>query len=282
VRSGISLEGNRYFYVNPLEVWPDNCLDDTSMQHVKPVRQKWFDVACCPTNVSRTLTSLGQYIYSADENNLYINLFVQNKIDVVLGGSKVTFYVKTDFPKTPKLTLSVNADGKAEFSIHIRIPAYAENFHILTDGKEAVYTVENHYARITNRWKNEQLDILFEMPAKLISANPNVRADCNKVAIVRGPEVFCLEETDNFKNLASVLISRCAKLEEHFDENLFGGTTVITCSAKKISCENWGNDELYKAAEPKTEEVTLTAIPYGYWCNRTPGEMLVWMNTESY
>lgn len=279
VRSGISLEGNRYFYVNPLEVWPDNCLADTAMQHVKPVRQKWFDIACCPTNVARTLTSLGQYIYSSDDENVYINLFIQNDLHTEIAGNDVMLKLVTDFPKSSSLSLQVTTKGVSDFSIHIRIPDYAENFHIAIGGKPEAYSVNKGYACIKRCWHDEQIDITFDMPAKLVSANPNVRADSNKVAIVRGPEIFCLEETDNFKNLPSAFISRSAKLEEHYDETLFGGTTVITCRAKKISDENWNNDELYKAAKPMIEEVTLTAIPYGYWCNRTPGEMLVWLNT---
>ncbi len=93
VRSGISLKGNRYFYVNPLEVWPDNCLGHTSMSHVKSERQKWFDVACCPTNVARTLASLGQYIYSVNQDSLFINLWIQNETKTEISGESVYLLV---------------------------------------------------------------------------------------------------------------------------------------------------------------------------------------------
>lgn len=278
IRAGVSLEGNRYFYVNPLEVWPDSCLDDTSKAHVKPVRQRWFDVACCPTNVARTLTSLGQYLYSADGEDLYINLFVQNDLSLKIGGSDVHIRLSTDFPRKPEFRLAVSADAEVTFALHIRIPDYAEHYRVQVNGKDADYSVRNHYAVLTGHWKDEIVSVTFDMKAQLVSANPNVRADSNKVAIVRGPEVFCLEQTDNFSNLSSVLVSRSAELEEHFDRTLFGGTTVITCPAKKISAENWGDGELYRAKKPTLEDVTLTAVPYGYWCNRTPGEMCVWLH----
>lgn len=280
VRAGISLQGNRYFYVNPLEVWPDNCLDHTSMSHVKPVRQKWFDVACCPTNVARTLASLGQYIYSESEDGLFVNLWIQNDAKAMINGHNVSIHMKTDFPRKPEITLSVEADGSSEFSIFLRIPDYAENYTVSINGDKTEYTVKNHYACVSRHWKDENISISFDMPAKLVSANPYVRADSNKVAIVRGPEVFCLEEIDNYPNLHSTVISRSAKLTVEYNEDLFGGTNIIRCNAEKISAKNWKENELYKAVQPEFEQVEITAVPYAYWCNRKPGEMLVWINAK--
>lgn len=280
IRAGISLQGNRYFYVNPLEVWPDNCMEKTSLAHVKPTRQKWFDVACCPTNVARTLASLGQYLYSSDGKSVYVNLWVQNKAHVKINGHDVSIQEKTDFPRNPHIEFTIASDGAQEFPVYFRIPAYAENYRIAIDGEDTQFSADNHYARLIRRWKNQKVDICFDMPAKLVSANPQVRADIHKVALVRGPEVFCLEEVDNFPNLHSAVIRRGTGLEVDYDEKLFGGTTVIRFNGEKISASNWGQDDLYKTLEPVYESVTLTAVPYAYWCNRTPGEMLVWMNTR--
>ena len=278
VRAGISLSGDRYFYVNPLEVWPDACLDHTSMSHVKPVRQKWFDVACCPTNVARTLASLGQYVYSTDGESLFVNLWIQNRAHVKIKNSGVEIRMRTDFPKTPRIHFSVSASGGAEFPLCFRIPDYAEQYSVAVDGREEKYSVRNHYACLTRKWRNEEILISFEMPAKLVSANPAVRADAGRVAIVRGPEIFCLEEVDNFPNLSSAVVSRTARLTPEYDGKLFGGTTVIRCPAEKISSSNWSENELYKSVLPVYEKVKLTAIPYAYWGNRTPGEMLVWIH----
>lgn len=280
VRAGISLAGNRYFYVNPLEVWPEDCMDHTSMSHVKPVRQKWFDVACCPTNIARTLASLGQYIYSTDGESLYLNLFVRNRAHAKIKGRDVSVSVETDFPRTPRVSVGIAADGTADFTVCLRIPDYAEDYALEIDGRKAEYTVQNHYACLTRRWRDERIFVSFSMPAKLISANPAVRADCGKVAIMRGPEVFCLEETDNFPNLSSVVISRSVRLTERYEPGLLGGVNVISCGAKKIGSGNWGENELYKSVPPVFEDVELTAIPYSYWCNRTPGEMIVWIRAQ--
>lgn len=279
VRAGISLSGDRYFYVNPLEVWPDNCLPNTSMEHVKPVRQKWFDVACCPTNIARTLTSLGQYLYFADQDGLYVNLFVNSTVTAVIGGQPVLLETITDFPRTPRIRFRVHGGGK-RFRLGIRIPDYAENFRLSVNGSPAVFETERHYAFLAKEWDGDEVAVGFGMPPRLVSANPDVRADSNRVAIVRGPEVFCLEETDNFKNLSSILISRSAELKEEYRPGLFGGCNVITCEAKRFLTDGW-NGALYRSAAPKLEKVRLTAVPYGYWCNRKPGEMIVWLNAEA-
>jgi DUF1680 family protein len=116
VRAGISMEGDRYFYVNPLEVWPDICMDHTSRSHVKPVRQKWFDVACCPTNVARTFSSLGQYIYSISKDALYINLFIRNEAAFSISEKSVSLSLETDYPRTGNLGISISATG-ADFCL---------------------------------------------------------------------------------------------------------------------------------------------------------------------
>jgi hypothetical protein len=251
------------------------------MSHVKPERQKWFDVACCPTNVARTLASLGQYIYSVNQDSLFVNLWIQNETKTEINGESVSIRMDTDFPRHSKIHLSLKANGTSEFRICLRIPEYAENYAVIINGSHTDYSVQKNYACIAKRWKNEDMVISFDMPAKLISANPFVRADSNKVAIMRGPEVFCLEETDNFPNLRSVIIERSAALKESYDENLFGGTTIIRCEAEKISEKNWRKSELYKAVRPEFEKVSLTAVPYAYWCNRKPGEMIVWINAKT-
>lgn len=280
VRSGISLEGNRYFYVNPLEVWPDSCLEHSAKTHVKPVRQKWFDVACCPTNVARTLTSLGQYIYSRDDNALYVNLFIQNHTDLELAGTKVSVALDTDFPKTSSMTMTVKAETTAQFPLYIRIPGYAKNFTIQVNGEAQEYQVVNGFACVDRVWSDDNIQISFDMPAHFVRANPQVRADCGKVALVRGPEVYCLEETDNGSNLASVFVDPSAEITEEYRDNLFGGAMTLHCKGFRLSESGWQDGELYKDAAAQYEETNLTFIPYCYWCNREPGEMIVWIHSR--
>lgn len=280
VRSGISLEGNRYFYVNPLEVWPQSCVSNTTKEAVKPIRQKWFDVACCPTNVARTLTSLGQYLYALKENHLYVHLFAQNQAEFSVNGQTVQLHVETDFPRSGQVKFKVE-HAPQEFVLHVRVPSYAENVQFFRGGKAYSCTVEKGYAQISGAWQEqENIAVTFTMRAKYIRANPQVRADAGKVAIVRGPEVFCLEQTDNGANLSALMIECNAEPLVKWDASLFGGCTVIEAQGTRTEETDWDAEVLYAEAQPHSIPQTLKAIPYGYWCNREPGEMCVWIRAK--
>ncbi len=279
VRGGIALTGDRYFYVNPLEVWPDICIENTSREHVKAVRQKWFDVACCPTNIARTFSSLGQYIYSASENELFVNLFINNKASAVIGGSTVSINTITDYPKTGHVIFEVEADSM-EFTLFIRVPDFAEKLLVSVNNNSADLKIENGYCMISKVWNGkESVDFSFEIRSKLIYANPQVRASVGKAAILRGPEVYCLEEADNGTQLAALSISEGVSLREEWQEELFGGTMVVHLEGEK-SLPGDNENTSYSTAPNKKEKIDLTAIPYGSWNNRTPGEMIVWLHTS--
>jgi len=277
VLSGIALDGKSFFYVNPLEVWPDNCLPKTSMEHVKPVRQKWFGVACCPPNIARTLASLGEYIYSLAEDTLWLNLFIGGRTRVKIGDRYVTIDVNTRFPFDGKINIQLADNDCMEFNLAVRIPGYVDNFSINVDGvdigKDGL-SKGYQYIRIKGQ---KEIEIDFDLTPKFVHANPLVRADSGKVAVTKGPLVYCLEEVDNGSNLAAYFVNTKQAISEEYNENLLGGTTVLKFKGMKISEANWSSDELYKETEVIWEEKVLTAIPYCYWCNRTPGEMLVWI-----
>lgn len=277
VLAGISLTGRHYFYVNPLEVWPDSCMDHTAKAHVKPVRQEWFDVACCPTNIARTLMSLGEYVASVSDDAIYLNLFVSHQTNVSIGGKVISYKLESAFLTNGCSELYIDAKEPAEFKINIRIPKYVRKFRFFIDDEpiEPV-CIKNGYAVLSREWSSAVIRIEFDIIAKFVAAHPKVRANAGKVAIVKGPIVYCLEENDNFANLASVLVSPDAQLTECFDPTLFGGVTTIRFEGMKISDKEW-DDDLYKPAGFSVEPVMLTAIPYCFWANRGVNEMLVWM-----
>ncbi len=278
VLAGISLGADRYFYVNPLEVWPGSCMAHTSKMHVKTVRQEWFDCACCPTNVARTITALGDYVSSYAKDAYYLNLFISHNSEMTLGETGVEFDLKSTFMSDGCAKLYVRPEKPAAFEVNIRIPGYVKGYAIKIDGANinSVH-IEKGYAKLRRVWHTEStIDVRFEIKAELIAAHPEVRADTGKVAIVKGPLVYCLEEADNGRNLASVFVRQDTQLEESFDQNLFGGTTAITCKGEKIINSSWGN-ELYKPARIETGPVDLTAIPYFLWGNRGENEMIVWL-----
>jgi len=276
ILSGIALDGKSFFYVNPLEVWPTACMPRTSKGHVKPIRQKWFGVACCPTNIARTLASLGQYIYGADEENgqLYVNLFVSNEVEIKFMDAVVSMRLKTRFPVENKMGIQVLNVPKEGMTLAVRIPDYAKDYKITVDNTLLTYEIEKGYA-IIKLQKSCFINVMFEAPARFMRANPSVRPDVGKVAITRGPMVYCLEEVDNGENLSAVFVDTSKELTENA-VNKLGGIVEITAKGQRVSREGWGNG-LYKDSEFKLEPAVIKAVPYCYWNNRGAGEMAVWI-----
>jgi len=280
--SGIAMDGKSFFYVNPLEVWPVSCMPRTSREHVKPVRQKWFGVACCPPNITRTLASLGQYIYFQEENEIYVNLYVANETEVTLNGVPFKITLKGNFPWENKMTVSVDGVQETEAMIAFRVPAYAENFKILRNGKEENLTEDHGYIKISGKMYKETFEISFDAEPVFVHANPQVRVDSAKVAVVKGPLVYCVEEADNGENLSSVMVNTDQKIEETYDDELLEGCSVLHITGKKISEKGWNEGILYQNRKVELEDVKLTLVPYCYWGNRENGEMLVWMKELFY
>lgn len=288
VLAGIALDGKSFFYVNPLEVWPDNCMPRTSKEHIKPIRQKWFGVACCPPNIARTLASLGQYIYGVDEESIYVNLFISNQVETEVKGSKISVSMETRFPWEMAADISFKGIPDAGIKIAVRIPEYAKNFTVFSleekeggngegknGGREIAFIREKGYA-VIRLTKDAGIRVMWDAPPMFIHSNPLVRADSGKVALVRGPLVYCLEEVDNGANLAAVYVDADAAICEE-KSDLFGGITTLSFKGKNISGKNWNSHELYANHDVILEDIQCRAIPYAYWNNRGRGEMIVWI-----
>ncbi|HJD33130.1 MAG TPA: glycoside hydrolase family 127 protein [Candidatus Mediterraneibacter tabaqchaliae] len=276
--SGIAMDGKSFFYVNPLEVWPANCMDRTSKEHVKPVRQSWYGVACCPPNITRTLASLGQYMYYQEKDRIYTNLFIANRTETEVDGVRVELELEGDFPWKNQFKFHVRAEKQTDMSLYFRMPDYARSFRIIREGAETGFAVENGYARVDGCFLDDCLEISFEAPAQFVHANPQVRADVGKTALVRGPLVYCLEETDNGANLASLFVRSDEEIREEYDSQLLGGCQILRVGGRKVSDDGWDGRTLYRGScPPVLEETELTFVPYCYWGNRDKGEMLVWL-----
>ena len=278
VLAGIALDGKSFFYVNPLEVWPPACMEGTTKKHVKPIRQKWFGVACCPPNIARTLASLGQYIYSGnpEKRELYVNLFVSNETTLDWAGNEINVKMQTKFPWVNAYDMEVKNVPSDGLDLLLRVPDYAKNYQIMIDGVPytEAETTEKGYSRIHVE-KDAKIHVAFDAPAHFVYANPQVRSDSGKTAIVRGPLVYCLEEIDNGQNLPAIFVDTKSPLIEK-ESDLFGGIIAIQATGKKIK-ENISTGDLYSNQKPVLEDAKLTAIPYPYWNNRGEGEMLVWI-----
>ncbi len=278
VLAGIAQDGRSFFYVNPLEVWPDNCMPRTSKEHVKPVRQPWFGVACCPTNIARTLASLGEYIYLAEKDAIWINLFISSKFRSVIQGQEVELEMDTRFPYDGRITIHINSQTKVRGKIYVRIPEYVKEYTVSMDGNELKSkVVKNGYLSLEAELENTTFSLSFGLEPRIVRANPLVKEDIGKVAVMKGPLVYCMEEVDNEPNLPAYFFDTDAGLKEIYNEDLLGGTSVIQCKGKKIRSDGLETEPLYTEKRPKFEDKQITLVPYPYWGNRKTGEMLVWI-----
>ncbi|MDQ8737716.1 beta-L-arabinofuranosidase domain-containing protein [Paenibacillus sp. LHD-38] len=282
VLAGMSLDGKKFFYVNPLEVVPEAC-HHHNKQHVKAERQGWFGCACCPPNVARLLSSLGNYVYSTSEKTAFVHLYVGGEAKLKLGTYNVRLVQETDFPNDNKVAVKVFPGGEAVFSLAFRQPNWCPTMRIsvngeplLTDGR-----LMNGYIMVDRLWKDgDVVELELEMPIIRMNANPLVRETIGKVALQRGPFVYCLEEADNGNLLHELLLPKEAELQAIYQSDLLGGVTIIRGLAERTSASEW-NGELYKPASSETSvEAALTFIPYYAWANRACGEMTVWMREE--
>lgn len=282
VLAGISIGGDRYFYVNPLEVWPENCIESTSMAHVKPVRQKWFSVACCPPNVARTLASLGQYIFAQDDSALYINQFISAKASAKIGPADVSVTLHSTYMQDGCVSITVGSKQEVPFTVKIRIPGYSASEQYFLDGAVSEPAVEKGYACFTGSWSGSHEIILkMDVPAHFTAANMEVREDAGKVALVKGPFVYCLEQTDNGRNLASIYVSPSAAIREGEPvSGLPGKLPVLMYGGSRLVSAVSDSSKLYGTPAFVHEDAGITAIPYCLWCNREPGEMTVWQKAR--
>ena len=278
VVSGISLNGDAFFYVNPLEVNPDFAEDNSNLRHVKTVRQGWFGVACCPPNIIRTLASLGQYIYSYSEDELFVNLFISNNTDFKLGDRDVNISIASKYPYEPNVKLTVETASAGEFTVAFRIPAGCTIKELSVGGSkvDAQSKVEKGYVKLSQCWTGKtEIDVEFDMPAHLMVADTRVTADIGKAALVKGPIVYCLEQVDNGENIFANQIDLDACFEEKYEDNLLGGTMTISTDGEKLISSS-ENNELYHSGKIKKLPVKLKYVPYALWNNRGRGEMQVW------
>ncbi|WP_169088601.1 glycoside hydrolase family 127 protein [Paenibacillus sp. PL91] len=276
--SGMSLDGKSFFYVNPLEVWPDACKRPDKM-HVEPVRKKWFGCACCPPNIARLIASLGQYIYSQSEQTVYVHQFIGSETKLVVAGRSVLLSQQTNFPWDETIELSVNPDQPGEFTVAVRIPGWCESASVHVNGQAVLVEAVLHkgYAAIKREWKaGDVVRIVLPMPIERIYANPNVRVNAGKVALQRGPVVYCLEQADNGTILPDISLPEHASLDAQFEPGFLGGVTVITGEALRGELSGW-DATLYAAKKRSERSFTIKAIPYFAWANRGAGEMQVWI-----
>lgn len=281
VVGGMSRDGKHFFYVNPLEVDPKACSGGNRIyDHVKPVRQEWFGCACCPPNVARLLASLGEYIYTVTNDTIYTHLYVGGDAMLTLdSGEAVAVKQQSNYPYDGEITFEVELAAAASFRLALRIPGWCATAQISVNGESYPMNVVNGYATIDRVWRTgDKVELLLDMPVMRIHSHPLVRANAGKVALQRGPLVYCLEQADNGANLHEILLPAEAQLHLVRENSLIEGDHVVAIQAQASRVRFGGDEALYSASSGKeVEPATITFIPYYAWANRGEGEMSVWV-----
>jgi DUF1680 family protein len=291
--SGLALDGKSYFYVNPLEVVPAVCDANGSYRHVKYRRQPWYGCACCPPNIARTLSSLGEHAYHLRGDTLYADLYHEGVVTFPVAGREVSLRQTTRYPWDGQVRFQPLGDAGAEFTLALRIPSWSRGHRLSVNGSPLQgEAAADGYRRVRRRWSSsDALELSLPLDIERVHADPRVRADYGKVAIQRGPIVYCLEEADNGEELSRLQLPANAALEAAERTDLLGGVVVIhgmgvgeaggPAGANAAPAgELYSRDDGRRPAEGSSNVPTakdLLFIPYYAWANRTPGEMAVWI-----
>ncbi|NMB10934.1 MAG: glycoside hydrolase family 127 protein [Firmicutes bacterium] len=267
--SGVSLDGERFFYENPLGSRGDH--------H----RQEWFGCACCPPNIARLIASLGGYVYSENATDTYIHLYISGQGKLSVGNNRVNISQQSNYPWDGEIEIQVNPTQSMEFGLNLRVPGWCRAARLWVNGQELEISplLQSGYARIHRRWQaGDAVKLDLAMPIERVEAHPNVSQAAGCVALQRGPVVYCLEQADNPVPLHRIILPDNAELKAVYDKELLGGVVKIQGEALLVDDSTWIG-ELYRFKSTKTRPYAITAIPYYAWDHREPGEMRVWIRS---
>lgn len=276
--SGVSLDGGGFFYPNPLQ---------SMGQHQ---RQPWFGCACCPSNICRFIPSVPGYIYAVKDSRVYVNLFMSNHSDIKVNGKDVCLSQETNYPWDGDIKITVDKTKTSSFDLMIRVPgwvrgqvvpsdlyAYSDDeilgYNVSVNGSKVTSELKDGYFVINRKWKKgDVVSVHFDMKARTVKANNKVEADRGRVAVERGPLVYCAEWADNDFNVLNVLTNQKPTFE-------IADGKVLTYSVKQLKTQaqtlGFGSD-----GRLQTKDVTLTLIPYYAWAHRGTGNMAVWLSQD--
>jgi DUF1680 family protein len=266
VLSGVSLDGEAFFYDNPLS--------SDGAHH----RQAWFSCPCCPPNLARLLASLGKYVYAQSAADAVIHLYVQGSGQFQLGGQAVTLRQATRYPWDGAVALQVELERPAQFGLRLRLPGWCAAPRVSVNGApvDLGANVENGYLRIERTWQSgDQVTLDLPMPVERVYAHPAVAADVGRVALRRGPLVYCLEQADHDVPIGQIVLPQTAELAAQFEPELLGGVVTIAGPALALDDAGW-DGTLYRTTPPASQPTAIRAIPYYAWDHRAPGAMQVW------
>lgn len=280
VLSGVSLEGSDWFYVNPL------ACSEADVKARRAQRQPWFDTTCCPSNMVRTLAAMPGYLFSTSPQGLWVHLYASCRLDWKLeDGTRLQLVEKTNYPWEGQVQFEVKPEREAEFELNVRVPTWCPSARVKVNGKDGVAATPGNYCRLTRRWRaGDVVTLELSMPVIAVAADDRIVENRGRIALQRGPLVYCLEGVDN----PGVALDRaCLKLDAAGEcgmkpapgPSALGNLRVLRGEGFERPADS---ALLYRpvrgeAATPG-RPVELTAIPYYAWANRAPAAMAVWIN----
>ena len=280
--SGVGLDGKSFFYTNAMQV--KNSFNHPDME---ATRSGWFPCSCCPTNVVRLMPSIPGYVYAQQNDKLYANLFIAGTTALKINGKEVSIIQQNNYPWDGDLKFIIKPKSAFDFSMLIRIPGWARNEAMPSDlysfynnsdqktiitinGKEVNCPIENGYAILNRKWKkNDMIEVRLPMEVKKVVANNNVKSDVGRVALQRGPIMYCAEWVDNNGKAANIVMPVNTQLQASFNPDLLNGIEVLKATVPAVVIEDNGE-------AIKTQNQNFMAIPYYAWANRGKGEIMMW------
>jgi uncharacterized protein len=278
--SGVGLDGKSFFYTNAMQI-------RNGFQHkdMEATRSGWFECSCCPTNLTRLIPSVPGYMYGQKDDHLFVNLFIAGSAEITMDNKKINIIQENNYPWDGALSFIINPASSTAFNLMIRIPGWAQNqaipstlyqfenktnagFTIKVNGQPSEYSMQNGYALIRRTWKkNDKVEVELPMEIRSVIANEQVKNNQGKIALQRGPIIYCAEWVDNNGKTGNLFIPPATKFNHEYRADLLNGVTVLKAEVPAV---------IINGDNISTTKQTLTAIPYYSWANRGKGEMTVW------
>ncbi|WP_038358026.1 beta-L-arabinofuranosidase domain-containing protein [Bosea sp. UNC402CLCol] len=266
--SGLSIDGSRFFYDNPLE--------SRGGHH----RWTWHRCPCCPPNIARTVTAIGSYMYGVSADGIAVHLYGASTARLSVGATRVILTQVTNYPADGKVAVTIGLERPAQFTLFLRVPSWCDQAAVTLNGEALAITgTDDGYVHLSREWKDgDRLALDLPMPVRALYAHPAVKADLGRVAIARGPLIYCAEEVDNVADLNALVVPADLSAAKTVPVPDLGGAMAIDLQVLR---EQWPRREgrLYDAHPPDYAATTARLVPYHLWDNRDPGEMLVWIRS---
>jgi DUF1680 family protein len=266
--SGISVHGDRFFYENRLA------------SRGGTERWTWHRCPCCPANIARLVASVGGYVASVMDDEVSVHLYARSTTRVAVRGKSVSLRQLTNFPWSGDVSIGIGTVRSEPFSLRLRVPDWSPAYTVTVNGATVETVMDRGYLRLSRTWNDgDQVALSLAMPATCLYARPELAFNLGRVALRRGPFIYCVEETDAGTDVERLVVDGSGAIADHFEPDVLGGVGTLAVPAWTVS-EADCSDSLYRAAAPVQARTTVRAIPYPWWAHRSAGSMAVWLRAR--